>query len=225
MRTDLFDFELPEDRIALRPASPRDAARLLVVRPGAPLEDRIVRDLPALLRDGDVLVLNDTRVIPAALDGERRRGDLVAKIAVSLTERRGPDRWLALARPAKRLQTGDRLRFGHTGSMCSAGALDATVASEPKDGEVELAFDLAGAGLDAAIAAVGAMPLPPYIAGRRPAEDSDRRDYQTVYSAREGAVAAPTAGLHFTPELLAALDRRGVERHFVTLHVGAGTFL
>jgi S-adenosylmethionine:tRNA ribosyltransferase-isomerase len=225
MRTDLFDFDLPEELIALRPASPRDSARLLVVRPGEPLQDRIVRDLPSMLRPRDVLVLNDTRVIPAALEGERRRGDLVAKIAVTLTERRDANHWLVLARPAKRLQPGDRLHFGHSGNMCLAGALEATITSEPTDGEVELAFDLAGPDLDAAIAAVGAMPLPPYIAGRRAAEDSDKRDYQTVFAAREGAVAAPTAGLHFTPELLAALDSRGIERHFVTLHVGAGTFL
>jgi S-adenosylmethionine:tRNA ribosyltransferase-isomerase len=225
MRTDLFDFELPEALIALRPAAPRDSARLLVVRAGEPLQDRIVQELPGLLREGDVLVLNDTRVIPAALEGERRRGDLVAKIAVTLTERRDANRWLALARPAKRLQPGDRLHFGHMGNMCLAGSLDATVAGRPVDGEVELVFDLAGTDLDAAIAAVGAMPLPPYIAGRRAAEDTDRRDYQTVYAAHEGAVAAPTAGLHFTPELLAALEARGIERHFVTLHVGAGTFL
>ena len=195
------------------------------MRPGEPLQDRIVRDLPDLLRPGDVLVLNDTRVIPAALEGERRRGDLVARVSVTLIERLDASRWRALARPAKRLQPGDRLHFGHSGNVCLAGALDATVAGAPQEGEVELAFDLAGADLDAAIASVGAMPLPPYIAGKRAPEDSDRRDYQTVYAAHEGAVAAPTAGLHFTPELLAALASRGIERHFVTLHVGAGTFL
>src|SRR5438132_1685567 len=134
MRTDLFDFELPEDRIALRPASPRDAARLLVVRPGEPLQDRIVRELPDLLRPGDVLVLNDTRVIPAALDGERRRGDLMAHISVTLIERRDASRWRALARPAKRLQPGDRLHFGHSANVCLAGVLDATVAAAPQEG-------------------------------------------------------------------------------------------
>jgi S-adenosylmethionine:tRNA ribosyltransferase-isomerase len=184
-----------------------------------------VRELPELLREGDALVFNDTRVIPAALEGVRRRGDLEAHISVTLIERRYASRWLALARPAKRLKEGDRLHFGHDESMCLAGALDATVAERGEDGEVTLAFDLAGADLDAAIASVGRMPLPPYIAGRRAAEDADRRDYQTIYAAHDGAVAAPTAGLHFTPELMAALDARGISRHFVTLHVGAGTFL
>ncbi len=226
MRTDLFDFELPEARIALHPVAPRDAARLLVVPAGGgPFEDRGVRDLPALLREGDALVFNDTRVIPAALAGVRRRGDREAHIAVTLIERLGADRWRALARPAKRLQEGDRLHFGHGGEMCMLGALDATVAARGDNGEVDIAFDLAGADLDAAIAAVGDMPLPPYIAGRRGVEAADRTDYQTVYAAHDGAVAAPTAGLHFTPELLAALEARGIGRHFVTLHVGAGTFL
>ncbi len=226
MRTDLFDFELPEERIALHPVAPRDAARMLVVPAGAaPFEDRIARDLPDLLRPGDALVFNDTRVIPAALEGERRRGDLKANVSVMLIERLGTDRWRALARPAKRLQVGDRLHFGHDGEMCMLGALDATVAARGDAGEVDIAFDLAGPDLDAAIAAVGQMPLPPYIAGKRGVESADRTDYQTVYAAHDGAVAAPTAGLHFTPELLARLDARGVSRHFVTLHVGAGTFL
>ena len=226
MRTDLFDFDLPEERIALHPVSPRDAARMLVVPAGgAPFGDRGVRDLPALLREGDALVFNDTRVIPAALEGVRRRGELAANVAVTLIERLGDNRWLTLARPAKRLQVGDRLHFGHDGSMCLVGALDATVATRGDNGEVEIAFDLSGPDLDAAIAAVGEMPLPPYIAGKRAVEDADRRDYQTMFAAHDGAVAAPTAGLHFTPELMAALGRRGISRHFVTLHVGAGTFL
>lgn len=225
MRTDLFDFELPEERIALHPVAPRDAARLLVVRPGGTLEDRTVRDLPQLLRQGDALVFNDTRVIPAALEGMRRRGELTARVSVTLIERIDQSRWLALARPAKRLKEGDRLHFGHDASMCLSGALDATVDARGEEGEVTLAFDLAGAELDAAIAAVGRMPLPPYIAGRREPEEADRRDYQTIYAAHDGAVAAPTAGLHFTPELLAALEVRGVERVNLTLHVGAGTFL
>lgn len=226
MRTDLFDFELPEACIALHPASPRDAARMLVVPAGnGQFEDRGVRDLPKFLREGDALVFNDTRVIPAALEGVRRRGDLEARVAVMLIERLGPDRWRALARPAKRLQIGDRLHFGHAGEMCTLGALDATVAARGDAGEVDLAFDLSGPHLDAAIAATGEMPLPPYIAGKRPVEASDRVDYQTIYAAHDGAVAAPTAGLHFTPELLAAIEERGISRHFVTLHVGAGTFL
>jgi S-adenosylmethionine:tRNA ribosyltransferase-isomerase len=226
MRTDLFDFELPEERIALHPVSPRDAARMLVVPVGgAAFADCGVRDLPRLLRAGDALVFNDTRVIPAALEGVRRRGDLAASVAVTLIERLGDNRWRALARPAKRLQDGDRLHFGHDGTMCLAGALDATVAGRGDAGEVDIAFDLSGPDLDAAIAAVGQMPLPPYIAGKRGVEDVDRSDYQTMYAAHDGAVAAPTAGLHFTPELMAALDARGIERHFVTLHVGPGTFL
>ncbi|KAB2941059.1 MAG: tRNA preQ1(34) S-adenosylmethionine ribosyltransferase-isomerase QueA [Hyphomicrobium sp.] len=226
MRTELFDFDLPEERIALHPISPRDAARLLIVPAGgAPFEDRGVRDLPDLLRAGDALVFNDTRVIPAALAGVRRRGELEAHIAVTLIERLGPARWRALARPAKRLHEGDRLQFGHSGNVCLAGALDATVAARGENGEVDIDFDLSGSELDAVIAAVGEMPLPPYIAGRRAVEAADRTDYQTVFAARDGAVAAPTAGLHFTPELMATLQARGISRHFVTLHVGAGTFL
>lgn len=231
MRTDLFDYELPEERIALHPVRPRDAARLLVVRPpetddGPPsLEDRTVRDLPALLRPGDALVLNDTRVIPAALTGTRVRESSVARVSFNLIRRLDDSRWRALARPAKRLDVGDRIRFGSEGRVCLLGVLDATVEAKGRDGEVELGFNLHGAYLDQAIADLGDMPLPPYIAQRRAADDDDRENYQTVFARREGAVAAPTAGLHFTPELFAALDRRGVSRHFVTLHVGAGTFL
>lgn len=225
MRVDLFDFDLPEERIALRPAEPRDAARLLVVRPGAGLEDRSVRDLPGLLRAGDALVFNDTRVIPAQLTGLRRRGDAVAQIDATLHMRVAPDRWKAFVRPAKRLIEGDRIAFGHGGNACLLGSLDATVAGKGEAGEVTLAFDLAGPALDEALRAVGHVPLPPYIAGKRDEDERDRSDYQTIYAREEGAVAAPTAGLHFTPELFAALDAAGVERHFVTLHVGAGTFL
>lgn len=229
MRTDLFDFELPEDRIALTPAEPRDAARLLVVDPSrsTPLADRLVRDLVDILRPGDALVLNDTRVIPAALTGVRVRGDLRSGVSFNLLRRVDANRWRALARPAKRLAVGDRVRFGSEseGMACLLAALDATVTARLDAGEVELAFDLAGPDLDQAIQAVGEMPLPPYIAGRRAADARDRVSYQTVYAEREGAVAAPTAGLHFTPELLAALGTRGVSRHRVTLHVGAGTFL
>lgn len=229
MRTDLFDFELPEELIALAPAEPRDAARLLVADPGAApmFSDRAVRDLPDLLRPGDALVLNDTRVIPAALEGVRMRGEARARVAFNLLERVGGSRWRALARPAKRLQAGDRVRLGHegTGAACALDVLDATVAARGEAGEVELAFDLSGPDLDRAIHAHGEMPLPPYIAGRRAPDSQDRTRYQTVYAKEDGAVAAPTAGLHFTPELFAALDACGVSRHFVTLHVGAGTFL
>ena len=230
MRTDLFDFDLPNDRIALEPARPRDAARLLVVRPGVggaaeALTDRCVRDLTHLLRAGDALVVNDTRVIPAELTGRRVRGDASATITVNLHKRLDGSRWLAFARPAKRLASGDLVRFGGDGRVCLAGVLDATVEDRHDGGEVTLAFALHGAYLDAAIAEVGRMPLPPYIAAKRSARVEDHVDYQTVYAARDGAVAAPTAGLHFTPELLADLDRRGVARQTVTLHVGAGTFL
>lgn len=225
MRVDLFDFDLPEGHIALRPAEPRDTARLLVVRPGEPLEDRIVRELPSLLKAGDALVFNDTRVIPAQLAGLRRRGDAVAQVDATLHMRVAPDRWKAFMRPAKRLAVGDRIQFGHDGSACLLGTLDATVVEKGEAGEVTLAFDLAGPALDDALREVGHIPLPPYIAGKRPEDERDRSDYQTIYAREEGAVAAPTAGLHFTPELFAALDEAGIERHFVTLHVGAGTFL
>ena len=225
MKVDLFDFELPEERIALRPAEPRDVARLLVVKPGATLEDRGVRDLPSLLDPGDLLVFNDTKVIPAQLSGLRRRGDAVAQIDATLHMRTAPDRWKAFIRPAKRLAVGDRISFGHGGNACFLGQLDATVAEKGEAGEATLAFDLAGVFLDEALRAVGHVPLPPYIASKRPDDERDRTDYQTIYAREEGAVAAPTAGLHFTPELFAALDRRGVKRSFVTLHVGAGTFL
>lgn len=227
MRVDQFDFDLPEDRIALRPASPRDAARLLVVRPGRPFEDGTVRDLPRLLRPGDALVLNDTRVIPARLDGVRVRDGNVAHIEVLLHRREGPETWRAFARPAKRLAPGDRIRFGEAAESmaCELGHLDAEVEERGEGGEVRLRFHLSGPVLDEAVARLGRMPLPPYIASRRGADERDRHDYQTTYAREEGAVAAPTAGLHFTETLFGALDRGGVSRHFVTLHVGAGTFL
>jgi S-adenosylmethionine:tRNA ribosyltransferase-isomerase len=225
MRVDLFDFDLPEERIALRPAEPRDAARLLVVKPGETPQDRLVRDLPGLLRPGDALVFNDTRVIPAQLTGLRRRDGNLAQIDATLHMRVAPDRWKAFARPAKRLAEGDRIQFGHGGNACLLGSLDATVVEKGEAGEVTLAFDLAGPALDEALNAVGHVPLPPYIALKRAEDARDRADYQTIYAREEGAVAAPTAGLHFTPELFSALDAADIERHFVTLHVGAGTFL
>ncbi|MEX2318713.1 MAG: tRNA preQ1(34) S-adenosylmethionine ribosyltransferase-isomerase QueA [Bauldia sp.] len=234
MRVDLFDFDLPEDRIALRPKLPRDASRLLVVEPGAGLTDRFVRDLPDLLRPGDALVLNDTKVIPAELHGERVRDGGTAGISATLIRRLDPSRWLALVRGAKKVGPGDRIRFGAmndpgsrsgASAACLIAGLDATVAEKGEAGEVTLAFDLAGSVLDETIAAIGQVPLPPYIAGRRATDAFDRRDYQTIYAREEGAVAAPTAGLHFTDTLLARLDAMGVTRHTVTLHVGAGTFL
>ena len=224
MRVELFDFHLPEERIALRPASPRDSARMLVIRPDG-LEDRIVRELPDLLRAGDALVFNDTKVIPAQLTGLRRRDGSVAQIDAMLHMRAGPDRWKAFLRPAKRVAEGELIQFGHGGNACLLGSLDATVAEKGEGGEALLVFDLSGPALDEAIAAAGHVPLPPYIAARRPDDEQDWEDYQTIYAREKGAVAAPTAGLHFTPELMTALDARGIERHFVTLHVGAGTFL
>nr|MEA2799641.1 S-adenosylmethionine:tRNA ribosyltransferase-isomerase [Phenylobacterium sp.] len=221
-----FDFDLPEDRIALRPAIPRDAARLLVVAPDAPLRDLTVRDLPGELRAGDVLVLNDTRVIPARLKGVRHRGESRVAVEATLHRRLAPSRWTAFMRPGKRLAEGDRVVFGEAADRaCFLGALDATVTGKGEGGEVTLSFDLAGPDLDAAIAERGAMPLPPYIAAKRAEDEQDRRDYQTVYAEEDGSVAAPTAGLHFTPDLFARLAQAGVETAFVTLHVGAGTFL
>ena len=219
MRVDEFDFALPEDLIALRPAVPRDAARLLVVRENGAREHHTIRDLPALLRGGDMLAVNDTRVIPARLTGRRLARDEAgqgAGIEVTLHKRTSANAFRAFVRPAKRLKAGDRIALGAT--------LNGIV-TERDGGEVELVFERQGADLDAAIAAEGAMPLPPYIAGRRKPDHQDRADYQTVYARETGSVAAPTAGLHFTPELLQQLVERGVGRAEVTLHVGAGTFL
>lgn len=216
MRVSDFDFDLPPERIALRPVSPRDASKLLVVRQEG-REDRIFRELPDLLRAGDVLVFNNTRVIPAALSGHRfGRGGTTPKIEALLHMRLDGHRWKAFVKPAKKLEAGDRLRFG---------ALDATVEAKGEAGDVTLAFDLNGPALDEAIAAVGEVPLPPYIAGKRGTDAQDRQDYQTVYAEKEGAVAAPTAGLHFTPDLMKRLQDSGISQEFVTLHVGAGTFL
>ena len=227
MRVDLFDFDLPEDRIALRPVAPRDAARLLVVPNDGGFAHRTVRDLPALLRPGDALVLNDTRVIPARLRGSRTRGSGSARIEATLHMRVAPDTWLAFARPAKRLEAGDQIRFGDNreSTACLLASLDAEVTGKGEDGEVTLRFAFHGAALDDAIAALGEIPLPPYIAGKRPADEHDAVDYQTVYGRAPGAVAAPTAGLHLTDALLVRLAEAGIARHSVTLHVGAGTFL
>lgn len=221
-----FDFTLPDDCIALRPAHPRDAARLLVVSSSGALSDRSVRDLPDQLRAGDVLVLNDTRVIPARLKGVRHRAESQVAVEATLHRRLSPHQWTAFMRPGKRLAVGDRVMFGESSDRaCLLGALDATVSGKGEGGEVALSFDLSGADLDAAIADRGMMPLPPYIAAKRAEDEQDRRDYQTVYANEDGSVAAPTAGLHFTPELIERLRAAGVETEFVTLHVGAGTFL
>ena len=229
MLVDAFDFDLPAGSIALHPARPRDSARLLVVEPdgGRPAEarltDQTVLDLPEWLKAGDVLVVNDTRVIPARLTGTRTRGATSARIEATLHKREGADTWRAFVRPAKKLTPGEHVRFS---SVLSADTtLVAEVAEKGGDGEVLLRFALAGAELDAAVGLVGAMPLPPYIAGRRPADAADAADYQTMFASDPGAVAAPTAGLHFTPALVRALEARGITLHRITLHVGAGTFL
>jgi S-adenosylmethionine:tRNA ribosyltransferase-isomerase len=219
MKLSDFDFDLPEDRIATRPAVPRSAARLLVAD-GDAITDAQITDLPGWLRPGDRLVLNDTRVIPARLAGERRRdsaqGPVSAAIEVTLLEPRPGGDWAALLKPLRKIRIGERIGFG-------AGLSAELVAVG--DGQGVLRFNLTGDGFDAALTRVGAMPLPPYIAARRPADDRDRDDYQTIWANQPGAVAAPTASLHFDAALLAALQARGVATTHVTLHVGAGTFL
>ena len=227
MQTSLFDFDLPPERIALRPASPRDAARLLVVRPGETPEtdDRVVCDLPELLREGDALVVNDTKVIPARLIGRRIGRGEEPKIEAMLHKRLDGSHWLAFVRPAKRLQQGDIIRFGDEGKVCFLGQLDAEVQEKGEAGEVTLSFAFHGPVLDQAIAERGEVPLPPYIAGKREPDERDATDYQTMFADEEGSVAAPTAALHFTPDLVARLQAAGISFHKVTLHVGAGTFL
>jgi len=216
MDVSLFDFDLPETQIALRPASPRDSARLMVVEAGGRITHRTLRDLPDYLWAGDALLVNDTKVIPARLHGQRLRETGPAKIEILLHQRLAADRYRVLARPARKLAPGDQLEFG---------PLKARVIARGQDGEAEIQFALSGTDLDAAIAAQGEMPLPPYIAGKRKADARDVSDYQTLFAREEGSVAAPTAGLHFTPELFAALEKKGVTRQAVTLHVGLGTFL
>lgn len=220
MRVDDFDFDLPEASIALRPARPRDGARLLHVDAAGQLADKTVLDLPYLLRAGDLLVFNDTRVIPAALTGTRAAREVggggAVNAEINLHKRIAPDRWRAFVRPAKRLKVGDTIEFG---------AFSAEVIEKATGGDTLLAFDLSGAVLDEAIAATGVPPLPPYIARKREVDAADVEDYQTLFAREDGSVAAPTAGLHFTERLFAALAARGVERCDVTLHVGAGTFL
>lgn len=221
MRVSEFDFDLPENLIALHPAEPRDSARLLLVRPGEMLEDRHIPDLLDILQPGDVLVVNDTRVLPAELKGSRIRGELRANVSFNLHKRVDAHTWRAFARPAKKLALLDELELGNG----QADALKARVAGKGDTGEVTLEFELGGAALDEAIKSHGAMPLPPYIGAKRGVEERDKVDYQTVYAAEDGAVAAPTAGLHFTERLLQQLTERGVSMERVTLHVGAGTFL
>src|SRR6476659_6833328 len=225
MRTDLFDFELPATSIALRPASPRDAARMLVVQPDGVLRDQTVSELPQWLQAGDQLVVNDTKVISAQLAGRRIGRETEPKIEATLIKRLDASHWQALVKPAKKLAPGDVVRFGHEGRVCLLGHLDAEVEHKGEDGEITLSFSFHGRALDSAIADLGSPPLPPYIASKRTPDDRDAADYQTMFASNEGAVAAPTAGLHFTPALEASLRGRGVELHRLTLHVGAGTFL
>ena len=211
MNVDLFDFDLPTDRIALRPASPRDAARMLVVD-GDTMRDRSVGDLPAELRAGDLLVFNDTRVIPAQLEGQRGE----AAIGATLHKREGPRRWRAFVRNARRLRDGDTIDFG--------SGVSATASDRGEDGS--FALDFAGdEPVELLLERCGRMPLPPYIASKRATDARDADDYQTMFADEPGAVAAPTAALHFTPELIAALDAAGIGHVTLTLHVGAGTFL
>jgi S-adenosylmethionine:tRNA ribosyltransferase-isomerase len=225
MKTDLFDFDLPADRIALRPAHPRDAARLLVVRPGGALDDRAMSDLPELLQPGDALVVNDSKVIAARLKGRRIGRGAEAEIEATLHKRIDGSRWKAFILGARKVEVGDTLRFGSEGRVCFLGQLDAQVSQKDEGGEVTLSFSFHGPVLDQAVAERGDMPLPPYIASRRAPDEQDRTDYQTLFARDEGSVAAPTAGLHFTEDLLARLKARGIALHKVTLHVGAGTFL
>ena len=212
MRVDLFDFDLPNDLIALRPASPRDSARMLVAQGPSGIADSVVNRLPQLLREGDVLVFNDTRVIPAQLEG--RRGE--ARIGATLHKRLDLRRWQAFLRNAKRVREGDTLVFG--------GGVEAVAEARHADGSATLAF-AGDEPVEVLLERAGRMPLPPYIAAKRPTDERDQSDYQTMFAREDGAVAAPTAALHFTPELIAALDDAGVQRETLTLHVGAGTFL
>lgn len=212
MRVDLFDFELPPERIALRPVIPRDAAKMLCVGNGGRLEDRHVYDLPTILRAGDCLVFNDTKVIPAQLTGTR--GD--ATIGATLHKRIDLRRWQAFIRNAKRLREGERIDFSKNVTAIAEARHD--------DGSFTLAFE-GEEPVELLLERAGTMPLPPYIAGKRPTDAQDRADYQTMFAEKDGAVAAPTAALHFTPELIAAIDAAGISRETLTLHVGAGTFL
>lgn len=225
MRVDAFDFHLPEERIALRPAEPRESARLLVVDPlhSPHLTDKTLADLPSYLREGDCIVVNDTKVLPARLIGFRQRGETKAKIEATLHKREAPDCWRAFFKPAKKLNLDEEVIFvsAHDPDV----TLKAVLIERGEGGEGVFRFEQSGAALDSAIASVGHMPLPPYIAARRAEDDQDKKDYQTIFADRTGAVAAPTAGLHFTPALVGACKAKGAEILRVTLHVGAGTFL
>jgi len=211
MRVDLFDFDLPPDRIALRPARPRDAARMLLVE-GERLSDRAVLDLPQILRPGDMLVFNDTRVIPAQLEGQRGE----ARVGATLHKREGLRSWWAFVRNARRVRDGDVIEFGE--------GVKASAVERDDEGAILLHFH-GEEPVELLLERAGQMPLPPYIGSKRGTDEADRDDYQTIFAQRSGAVAAPTAALHFTDRLIAALDERGVKRETLTLHVGAGTFM
>lgn len=219
MNVDIFNFDLPESNIALRPKVPREAAKLLVIDNNH-CSDWHIGDLPQLLRAGDALVFNDTKVIPARLEGVRIRAEAVAHIGATLHMRISPNSWQAFIRPAKRLRVGETIIFKKDDHI-----LEAIVSEKGDSGEILLTFNKSGAELDSAIAYIGHMPLPPYIAAKRAEDAQDIEDYQTVFANQEGAVAAPTAGLHFTKGLLKQLKDKGLEQYFITLHVGAGTFL
>ena len=215
MKLSDFDFDLPEDRIAVRPARPRSSARLLVATPSR-IEDRVVSELAQILRPGDRLVLNDTRVIPARLTGQRHRDAASARIEATLLEPQPDGTWASLLKPLKKIRDGETITF--------SSELSAVVEGRG-DGQARLRFNLEGDDFDAALNAVGAMPLPPYIAAKRPADEADKTDYQTLWARNAGAVAAPTASLHFDETVMDSLAARGVDLTHVTLHVGAGTFL
>ena len=219
MRVDQFDFELPEANIALRPVDPRDSARMLWVNQTGDLQDSAVLELPDLLTANDALIFNNTKVIPGQLVATRQRGENIAKIGVTLHMREKSDVWRAFLKPAKRVNIGEIIVFSDEPNF------SAIVETKFETGDVALRFNRSSAELDEAIKAHGIMPLPPYIAQKRATDEKDARDYQTIYAKDEGAVAAPTAGLHFTDRLLDAIAERGIAQHYVTLHVGAGTFL
>ena len=223
MQTDDFDFELPAERIALRPAVPRESARLLVItRHRGIVAEATIADLPIFLRGGDALIVNDTRVIPCALKGYRQRGEARVALNVTLHRRAREDAWWAFAKPGRRLAVDDKLVFS---SADEKYTLMARLCEKGESGEVLLEFDRAGVALDQAVAAVGDMPLPPYIASRRAADQRDRSDYQTIFASRDGSVAAPTAGLHLTDQMMERLAAHEIALERVTLHVGGGTFL
>ncbi len=228
MRVDDFDFDLPGENIALRPLARREAAKLLHVSPLAspPLSDHLIAGLPDLLHPGDALVFNDTRVVPARLSGKRiGRGDTNPNIEVTLHQKSSDSCWQAFAKPGRKLRVGDVLQLGGKSEVCYGDSLNATISAKGEGGEITLEFEMSGAFLDEAIATHGVMPLPPYIASQRAPDARDEHDYQTIFATHKGAVAAPTAGLHFTDDLMQCLKARDISCHFLTLHVGAGTFL